>query len=142
MYLIDKMSITEIKLNYEDNCIFPNSLKNEVKLYTLFKKNAKKNNIEFFKENEDIVIEEMSMIRVFLNENKIIFPMKTKKINKTKEKLSSFLLKNMMDIILIFVYDNKIYLLYIDENEDDLIEGIKKLLFVKEKKMTVLRLIS
>ena len=46
----------------------------------------------------------------------------------------SFLLKNMMDIILIFVYDNKIYLLYIDVNEDDLIEDIKKILFVKEKK--------
>jgi hypothetical protein len=43
------MSITETKLNYEDNCIFPNSRKNKVKLYTLFKKNAKKIVLNFLK---------------------------------------------------------------------------------------------
>tara|TARA_B100001778_G_C18603678_1_gene638601 strand:- start:2290 stop:2427 length:138 start_codon:yes stop_codon:yes gene_type:complete len=45
-----------------------------------------------------------------------------------------------MDIIL--VYDNKLHLLYIDENEDNLIENIKKLCFVKEKIHSVLRVIS
>jgi len=140
-YFKYNMSITETKLNYEENCIFPNSLKNEVKLYTLFKKNAKKNSMEFCKENEDLVIEEMSMIRVFLNENKIIFPMKVKNINKIKEKVSSFVLENEMDIIIILVYNNKIHLLYINENGDALIENIKKLLFVKQVNLNVLRVI-
>jgi hypothetical protein len=136
------MSICETKVNYKDNCIFPNTIKNEVKMYTLFKENTKNNSIEFFKENENLVKKELSMVQVFLNENKIIFPTKVKKINKIKEKLCSFILKNKMNIILILVYDNKIHLLYINENDDNLIEKIHKLLFVEKKNHNVLRIIS
>ena len=75
------MSIREIKVDYQENCIFPNAIKNEVILYSLSKKNCKKNNINnsnYLNKNSDSIIKELYMLRVFLDNNKISFQGKLK----------------------------------------------------------------
>lgn len=76
----------------------------------------------------------MLMIRSFLDENNISFPLDNKNIEPVKDKLANFVMTNNMDIILILIDSENIKLLFVSEdNNDDLINKIESIIFKSNK---------
>ena len=84
----------------------------------------------------------MLMIRSFLDENNISFPLEKNKIGNVKNKLANFVIKNNMDIILILLDSENIRLLCIpQEDNDDLINKIESIIF-KSNKTVILTVVK
>ena len=128
------MSIFEKKYEYSANCIYEKPHKNEVRLYNLFKKNCDVLDRESILKNNELFAKEMLMIRSFLDENNISFPLEKNKIGNVKNKLANFVIKNNMDIILILLDSENIRLLFVpQEDNDDLINKIESIIFKSNK---------
>ncbi len=128
------MPIFEQKYDYSANCIYEKPHKNEVRLYNLFKKNCDVLDRESIVKNNELFAKEMLMIRSFLDENNISFPLEKKHIEPVKNKLANFVIKNNMDIILILLDSENIRLLCIpQEDNDDLINKIESIIFKSNK---------
>jgi hypothetical protein len=126
------MSIYIKSYEYNSKCIFSKPDKNKVKLHTLLKKNCKIFNKESITSNCSQFDKEMVIIRNYLNKNNIQFPLDINKIEIVKKELSDLILKNNMDTILIFIDNFKITVIFISENDNDIItNGIEKLIFKK-----------
>jgi len=130
------MSIFEKSYEYSSNCIYKKPDKNEVRLYNLFKKNCDILDRESIVKNNELFAKEMLMIRSFLDENKISFPLEKKNIGPVKDKLANFVMKNNMDIILILMDNENISLLFVpEEDNDDLINKIESIIFKSNKNL-------
>jgi hypothetical protein len=128
------MPIFEKSYDYSANCIYEKPHKNEVRLYNLFKKNCDVLDRESISRNNELFAKEMLMIRSFLDENNISFPLEKNKIGNVKDKLANFVIKNNMDIILILLDSENIRLLCIpQEDNDDLINKIESIIFKSNK---------
>lgn len=128
------MSIFEQSYDYSANCIYEKPHKNEVRLYNLFKKNCDVLDRESILKNNELFAKEMLMIRSFLDENNISFPLEKNKIGNVKNKLANFVIKNNMDIILILLDSENIRLLFVpQEDNDDLINKIESIIFKSNK---------
>jgi hypothetical protein len=128
------MSIFEKSYDYSANCIYKKAEKNEVRLYNLFKKNCNVLDRESIAKNNELFAKEMLMIRSFLDENNISFPLDKKRIVNVKNKLANFVIKNNMDMILILLDSENIKLLFIPEQDnDDLINKIESVIFKSNK---------
>jgi hypothetical protein len=128
------MSIFEKSYEYSSNSIYKKAEKNEVRLYNLFKKNCDVLDRESIVKNNELFAKEMLMIRSFLDENNISFPLNKKNIEPVKNKLANFIMKNNMDIILILLDSENIKLLFIpEEDNDDLINKIESIIFTSNK---------
>ena len=128
------MSIFEKKYEYKNNCIYEKPHKNEVRLYNLFKKNCDVLDRESIVKNNELFAKEMLMIRSFLDENNISFPLEKNKIGNVKNKLATYIKKNNMDIILILLDSENIRLLFVpQEDNDDLINKIESIIFKSNK---------
>jgi len=128
------MSIFEKNYEYSPNCIYKKPEINEVRLYNLFKKNCDVLDRNSIIENNELFAKEMLMIRSFLNENNISFPLNKKKLGLVKDKLANFVIKNNMDIILILMESKTIRLLFVSqEDNDDLISKIETVIFKSNK---------
>lgn len=124
------MPIFEKNYDYSANCIYKKPCENEVRLYNLFKKNCHILDRESIVKNNELFAKEMLMIRSFLNENNISFPLEKKKIGNVKDKLANFVMKNNMDIILLLMDSKNIQLLFVsEEDNDDLINKIESIIF-------------
>lgn len=124
------MPIFEKSYEYSSNCIYKKPHNNEVRLYNLFKKNCHILDRESIVKNNELFAKEMLMIRSFLNENYISFPLEKKKIGNVKDKLANFVMKNNMDIILLLMDSKNIQLLFVsEEDNDDLINKIESIIF-------------
>ena len=76
----------------------------------------------------------MLMIRSFLDENNISFPLNKQNIKPVKDKLTNFVMTNNMDIILILMDSENIKLLFVPEQDnDDLINKIETVIFKSNK---------
>tara|TARA_B000000477_G_C5992684_1_gene185566 strand:- start:113 stop:481 length:369 start_codon:yes stop_codon:yes gene_type:complete len=116
--------------------MYPRPKEDEVKLYTLLKKNCKKLDKESMILNSGQFDNEMLKIRKFLNENNISFPLNINKIEIVKKELSEFILKNNMDIILIFMDYSYLNLIFLSENDNNsIINGIESIIFKKSNKI-------
>tara|TARA_Y100000389_G_scaffold167041_1_gene172039 strand:- start:66 stop:434 length:369 start_codon:yes stop_codon:yes gene_type:complete len=112
--------------------MYPRPKINEVKLYTLLKKNCKIFDKESMILNSEQFDKEMLKIRNFLNEKNILFPLNINKIEIVKKELSEFILKNNMDVILIFMDYSYLNFIFISEDDNNsIINGIEKLIFKK-----------
>ena len=130
------MSIYIKSYPYEPICMYPRPKEDEVKLYTLLKKNCKKLDKESMILNSEQFDNEMLKIRKFLNENNISFPLNINKIEIVKKELSEFILKNNMDIILIFMDYSYLNLIFLSENDNNsIINGIESIIFKKSNKI-------
>ena len=128
------MPIFETSYEYSSNCIYEEPNKNEVRLYNLFKKNCDILDRESIRKNNELFAKEMLMIRSFLDENNISFPLDNKNIEPVKDKLANFVMTNNMDIILILIDSENIKLLFVSEdNNDDLINKIESIIFKSNK---------
>ena len=128
------MSIFEKKYEYSSNCIYEKPHKNEVRLYNLFKKNYDVLDRESIVKNNELFAKEMLMIRRFLDENNISFPLAKNKIGNVKNKLANFVIKNNMDIILILLDSENIRLLFVPQEDNDyLINKIESIIFKSNK---------
>jgi hypothetical protein len=128
------MSIFEKSYEYSSNSIYEKAEKNEVRLYNLFKKNCNVLDRESIAKNNELFAKEMLMIRSFLDENNISFPLDKKRIVNVKNKLANFVIKNNMDMILILLDSENIKLLFIPEQDnDDLINKIESVIFKSNK---------
>tara|TARA_Y100000389_G_scaffold157110_1_gene158182 strand:- start:739 stop:1152 length:414 start_codon:yes stop_codon:yes gene_type:complete len=128
------MPIFETSYEYSSNCIYEEPNKNEVRLYNLFKKNCDILDRESIRKNNELFAKEMLMIRSFLDENNISFPLDNKNIEPVKDKLANFVMTNNMDIILILIDSENIKLLFVPEdNNDDLINKIESIIFKSNK---------
>jgi len=128
------MSIFEKSYEYSSNSIYKKPCENEVRLYNLFKKNCDVLDRESIVKNNELFAKEMLMIRSFLDENNISFPLNKKNIEPVKNKLANFIMKNNMDIILILLDSENIKLLFIpEEDNDDLINKIESIIFTSNK---------
>tara|TARA_B100001758_G_scaffold40566_1_gene31635 strand:- start:6340 stop:6753 length:414 start_codon:yes stop_codon:yes gene_type:complete len=128
------MSIFEKNYEYSSTCIYKEPCENEVRLYTLFKKNCNVLDRESIVKNNELFAKEMLMIRSFLDENNISFPLDKKNIEPVKDKLANFVIKNNMDIILILLDNENIRLLFVlEEDNDDLINKIESIIFKSNK---------
>ncbi len=126
------MSIYIKSYPYETICMYPRPKINEVKLYTLLKKNCKIFDKESMILNSEQFDKEMLKIRNFLNEKNILFPLNINKIEIVKKELSEFILKNNMDVILIFMDYSYLNFIFISEDDNNsIINGIEKLIFKK-----------
>lgn len=126
------MSIYIKSYPYEPICMYPRPKEDEVKLYTLLKKNCKILDKESMILNSKQFDKEMLKIRKFLNENNILFPLNINKIEIVKKELSEFILKNNMDIILILMDYSYLNFIFISEDDNNsIINGIEKLIFKK-----------
>lgn len=135
------MSIYEKNYEYTSNCVYKKPEKSEVRLYNLFKKNCNVLDSESIVKNNDLFAKEMLMIRGFLNNNNISFPLKTKKIGPVKDKLANFVMNNNMDIILILMDSENIKLLFIkEENNDELISKIETVIFKSNKNVVLAKI--
>ena len=130
------MHIFEKSYEYSANCIYKKPCENEVRLYNLFKKNCHILDRESIVKNNELFAKEMLMIRSFLNENYISFPLEKKKIGNVKDKLANFVMKNNMDIILILMDSKNIQLLFVSEEDNDyLINKIESIIFKPNKNL-------
>ena len=130
------MPIFEQKYDYSANCIYEKPCENEVRLYNLFKKNCDVLDRESIVKNNELFAKEMLMIRSFLDENNISFPLEKNKIGNVKNKLANFVIKNNMDIILILLDSENIRLLFVpQEDNDDLINKIESIIFKPNKNL-------
>lgn len=130
------MSIFEKSYEYSSNCIYKKPENNEVRLYNLFKKNCYILDRESIVKNNELFAKEMLMIRSFLDENNISFPLEKKKIENVKDKLANYVMKNNMDIILILMDSKNIQLLFVsEEDNDDLINKIESIIFKPNKNL-------
>ena len=130
------MPIFEKNYEYSSNCIYEKPCENEVRLYNLFKKNCDVLDRESISRNNELFAKEMLMIRSFLDENNISFPLEKNKIGNVKDKLANFVMTNNMDIILIFLDSETITLLFIpQEDNDDLINKIESIIFKPNKNL-------
>ena len=128
------MPIFEKIYEYSSNCVYEKPHKKEVRLYNLFKKNCDVLDRESISRNNELFAKEMLMIRSFLDENNISFPLEKKKIGPVKDKLANFVMNNNMDIILILLDSKTIKLLFIPEQDnDDLISKIETVIFKSNK---------
>jgi len=124
------MPIFETSYEYSSNCIYEEPNKNEVRLYNLFKKNCYVLDRESIVKNNELFAKEMLMIRSFLDENNISFPLEKKNIESVKDKLANFVMNNNMDIILILLDSENIRLLFVpEEDNDDLSNKIESIIF-------------
>jgi hypothetical protein len=124
------MSIFEKSYEYTSNCIYKKPDKNEVRLYNLFKKNCNVLDCESIVKNNELFAKEMLMVRSFLDENNISFPLEKKNIEPVKDKLANFVMNNNMDIILILMDNENIRLLFVPEEDNDyLINKIESVIF-------------
>lgn len=130
------MPIFEKNYEYSANCIYKKPCENEVRLYNLFKKNCHILDRESIVKNNELFAKEMLMIRSFLDENYISFPLEKKKIGNVKDKLANFVMKNNMDIILILMDSKNIQLLFVPEEDNDyLINKIESIIFKPNKNL-------
>lgn len=130
------MPIFEKSYEYSANCIYKKPCENEVRLYNLFKKNCHILDRESIVKNNELFAKEMLMIRSFLDENYISFPLEKKKIGNVKDKLANFVMKNNMDIILILMDSKNIQLLFVPEEDNDyLINKIESIIFKPNKNL-------
>jgi hypothetical protein len=128
------MSIFETSYEYSSNCIYEEPNKNEVRLYNLFKKNCDVLDRESIVKNNELFAKEMLMIRSFLDEHNISFPLEKKNIESVRNKLANFVIKNNMDIILILLDSENIRLLFVpEEDNDDLINKIETIIYKSNK---------
>tara|TARA_B100001996_G_C18664735_1_gene594448 strand:+ start:1670 stop:2083 length:414 start_codon:yes stop_codon:yes gene_type:complete len=128
------MSIFEKNYEYSSNCIYKKPHKNEVRLYNLFKKNCDVLDRESIAKNNELFAKEMLMIRSFLDENNISFPLEKKNIEPVKDKLANFVMNNNMDIILILMDNENIKLLFVPEQDNGgLINKIETVIFKSNK---------
>ena len=128
------MSIFEKSYDYSANCIYKKPCENEVRLYNLFKKNCDILDSESISRNNELFTTEMLMIRSFLDENNISFPLNKQNIKSVKDKLANFVMTNNMDIILILIDSENIKLLFVPEQDnDDLINKIETVIFKPNK---------
>ena len=133
------MSIFEKKYEYSPNCLYKKPEKNKVRLYNLFKKNCDILDHESIAKNNELFAKEMLMIRSFLDNNNISFPLKKKKIGPVTENLATFIMKNNMDIILILMDSKNIKLLFVSqEDNDDLIRKIETVIFKSNENENVI----
>jgi hypothetical protein len=132
------MPIFETSYEYSSNCIYEEPNKNEVRLYNLFKKNCYVLDRESIVKNNELFAKEMLMIRSFLDENNISFPLEKKNIESVKDKLANFVIKNNMDIILILLDSENIRLLFVPEDDnDDLSNKIESIIFKPNKNLSL-----
>lgn len=130
------MPIFEKNYDYSANCIYKKPCENEVRLYNLFKKNCHILDRESIVKNNELFAKEMLMIRSFLDENYISFPLEKKKIGNVKDKLANFVMKNNMDIILLLMDSKNIQLLFVPEEDNDyLINKIESIIFKPNKNL-------
>ena len=128
------MPIFEKSYDYSANCIYKKPCENEVRLYVLFKKNCNILDRESISRNNELFAKEMIMIRSFLDENNISFPLNKQNIEHVKDKLANFVMKNNMDMILILLDSENIKLLFIPEKDNnDLISKIETVIFKSNK---------
>jgi len=128
------MPIFEKSYEYSSNCIYKKPHNNEVRLYNLFKKNCHILDRESIVKNNELFAKEMLMIRSFLDENKISFPLKKQNIEPVKDKLVNFVMTNNMDIILILLDSENIRLLFVpEEDNDNIINKIESIIFKSNK---------
>jgi hypothetical protein len=100
----------------------------------LFKKNCDILDKESISRNNELFATEMLMIRSFLDENNISFPLNKQNIKPVKDKLTNFVMTNNMDIILILMDSENIKLLFVPEQDnDDLINKIETVIFKSNK---------
>ena len=134
VYIYEQMSIFEKSYDYSANCIYKKPCENEVRLYNLFKKNCDILDSESISRNNELFTTEMLMIRSFLDENNISFPLNKQNIKSVKDKLANFVMTNNMDIILILIDSENIKLLFVPEQDnDDLINKIETVIFKPNK---------
>ena len=132
------MPIFETSYEYSSNCIYEEPNKNEVRLYNLFKKNCYVLDRESIVKNNELFAKEMLMIRSFLDENNISFPLEKKNIESVKDKLANFVMNNNMDIILILLDSENIRLLFVpEEDNDDLSNKIESIIFKPNKNLSL-----
>ena len=132
------MSIFEKSYEYSSNCIYEKPHKNEVRLYNLFKKNCDVLDRESIVKNNELFAKEMLMIRSFLDENNISFPLEKKNIEPVRNELANFVIKNNMDIILILLDSENIRLLFVPEDDnDDLSNKIESIIFKPNKNLSL-----
>lgn len=134
------MPIFEKSYDYSANCIYKKPCENEVRLYNLFKKNCDILDRESISRNNELFATEMLMIRSFLDENNIPFPLNKQNIKPVKDKLANFVMTNNMDIILILMDSETITLLFIPEQDNDvLINKIESIIFKPDKNVILTR---
>ena len=134
------MSIFEKSYDYSANCIYKKPCENEVRLYNLFKKNCDILDRESIVKNNELFAKEMLMIRSFLDENNISFPLNKQDIKHVKDKLVNFVMTNNMDMILILLDSENIKLLFIPEQDNDvLINKIESIIFKPDKNVILTR---
>jgi len=132
------MPIFETSYEYSSNCIYEEPNKNEVRLYNLFKKNCYVLDRESIVKNNELFAKEMLMIRSFLDEHNILFPLNKKNIESVKDKLANFVMNNNMDIILILLDSENIRLLFVPEDDnDDLSNKIESIIFKPNKNLSL-----
>jgi hypothetical protein len=135
------MPIFEKSYDYSANCIYKKPCENEVRLYNLFKKNCDILDKESISRNNELFATEMLMIRSFLDENNISFPLNKQNIKPVKDKLTNFVMTNNMDIILILMDSENIKLLFVPEQDnDDLINKIETVIFKSNKNGKILKI--
>lgn len=128
------MPIFQKSYDYSANCIYKKPCENEVRLYNLFKKNCDVLDRESIVKNNELFAKEMLMIRSFLDEHNISFPLNKQNIEPVKNKLANFVMTNNIDIILILLDSENISLLFVPEdNNDDLINKIESIIFKSNK---------
>lgn len=134
------MPIFEKSYDYKDSCIYKKPCENEVRLYNLFKKNCDILDRESIVKNNELFAKEMLMLRSFLDENNISFPLNKQNIEHVKDKLANFVMTNNMDMILILLDSENIKLLFIPEQDnDDLINKIETVIFKQNKNVILTR---
>ena len=132
------MPIFETSYEYSSNCIYEEPNKNEVRLYNLFKKNCYVLDRESIVKNNELFAKEMLIIRSFLDENNISFPLEKKNIEPVRNELANFVIKNNMDIILILLDSENIRLLFVpEEDNDDLSNKIESIIFKPNKNLSL-----
>lgn len=127
------IQIYKTSIPYEPTFIYPNVNENEVRLYNLFKTNCKDLSKKCVEDNNNRFVMEMSLVRDFLGNNNIQFPISTAQSISVKRKLENLILENSLDIILIFMEHNTINLMFLsEEHNDNIIERAKCVLFHKD----------